>query len=245
MAGEHFEEPAIAWRDSAAREILLSDLRAGNVPLTSDGGMTLQQVYDSREEYKAYDRSKFSDRLSRARKKIKKEKTATVKEKSKWGKSAARKLLLQDLRRGRIPLEPTEAEDLEAIFIMRPEYCEFDFEKFNGRLSDLRELVLKEQSHADSDQVAFQRFVHNHPTISLFSRLGTIQWQGSPAQKLLRQDLKEDRHKNMSTRDLYGSRPEFYNEFPIKMFRDCLRQEIKTAKYLHTLKVKGKRFKAS
>lgn len=35
-------------------------------------------------------------------------------------------------------------------------------------------------------------------------------------------------------------RPELYKQFPLDVFRDHIYQKIKTDKYLHTLKVKGK-----
>jgi hypothetical protein len=39
--------------------------------------------------------------------------------------------------------------------------------------------------------------------------------------------------------DLYGSRPEYYENFPLDAFRDKVNQEIRTAKYLYTLKIRG------
>jgi hypothetical protein len=36
------------------------------------------------------------------------------------------------------------------------------------------------------------------------------------------------------------TRPAYYDEFPLNAFREKISQEIRTAKYLHTLKVRGK-----
>jgi hypothetical protein len=40
--------------------------------------------------------------------------------------------------------------------------------------------------------------------------------------------------------DLHGSCPEYNENFPPNAFRDKLNQEIWTAKYLYTLKIRGK-----
>ena len=47
-------------------------------------------------------------------------------------------------------------------------------------------------------------------------------------------------HKMLSRFELYGSRPEYYQNFPLDAFRDKVNQEIRTSKYLYTLKVRGK-----
>ena len=51
--------------------------------------------------------------------------------------------------------------------------------------------------------------------------------------------------ERMSKIELWRSRPEYQGEFPLKEFRDKMYQEKGTAKYLHTLRVKGKQFKSS
>jgi hypothetical protein len=100
---------------------------------------------------------------------------------------------------------------------------------------------------------AFQKYVENHP-VSYYSRKGYIEWQGSQSQKLALKDLEEGVHdlsikggpkKNGGYRAFYNARPEYYAEFEFKDFCDKIRQEIKTKKYKHTLKVKGKQHKAS
>jgi hypothetical protein len=44
---------------------------------------------------------------------------------------------------------------------------------------------------------------------------------------------------------LWESRREYFEQFPLDAFRDKIKQEVRTAKYLHTCKTKGIRFKAS
>jgi hypothetical protein len=73
---------------------------------------------------------------------------------------------------------------------------------------------------------AIPRYVIASHDISLFSHKGYVQWQGSDAQELLLLDIETNKHVTMRKRDLYGSRPEYYNHFPLKAFRDFLNQEV-------------------
>ena len=168
-----------------------------------------------------------------------------------WAKSKARNLLYNDLVSGVIPLGSKDETgrktipSLREIYAMHPEYALYHYSKFSSRVSSLRSIVKEGKSRAEADQRLFEAFVDNHPA-SAFSRNGYIQWQGSEAQTLARQDIAENLHKApMGKKGLYNMRPEYYKNFPLKVFHDKLNQEIKTAKYLYTLKEKGKHHKAS
>jgi len=52
--------------------------------------------------------------------------------------------------------------------------------------------------------------------------------------------MEDGLHATMSPMDLYGERPEYHLNFPLEAFRNKIYQEIRTGKYLHTLKVRGK-----
>lgn len=166
--------------------------------------------------------------------------------KIKWEKSMAKKLLYNDIVEGRVPLDPKDDDNgqlnLKGIYSMRPEYSEYDYDKFSGRLSSVRKTIRDFQKKASQDRKRFDRFKDRNP-VSELSHKGYIQWQGSEAQELLRQDIREKKHENMSKMDLWGSQPEYFTEFPLDAFRDKLYQEIRTAKYLHTLEHKGKKKK--
>ena len=127
---------------------------------------------------------------------------------------------------------------------MRPEYALFDHKKFEKRLETLRNRAGESTSRSQDDESRFEAFVARHE-VSLFSHKGYEQWQGSNAQQLLLLDLENKKHVTMRKRDLYGSRCEYYDHYPLKAFRDFLNQEVQTAKWKHTLEVKGKQFKAS
>jgi hypothetical protein len=91
----------------------------------------------------------------------------------------------------------------------------------------------------DMDIVAFNNYRRNHQP-PLFSHHGYPEWQGSEPQRLLKIDLKAKKQDAMAKMDLWDSKPEFYENFPLNVFRDKINQEIQTAKYLHTCREQGK-----
>ena len=123
---------------------------------------------------------------------------------------------------------------------MCPDYADYHYNKFSSRLSGLRKTIEKHDQRADVDQEAFDIFVQNNP-ISYYNHKGHIQWQGSDQQRLLKKDIEGGIVKQFGSckRELRKFREE-YQEYPLKVFCDKIKQEIGTAKYLHTLKTRGK-----
>ena len=166
-----------------------------------------------------------------------------------WGKSKAKQLLYEDIKNGDVPLYARDENNkptmlLGEIFLMHEEYKEYDRSKFSGRLSSIRTIIRKKVNRAHDDKLALENYKKNHPP-SIFSHRGYIQWQGSDAQRLLKEDMEEKLHETLEKKELWGSRREYYEYFPLDAFRDKVYQEERTAKYLHTLKVKGKQHKSS
>lgn len=161
-----------------------------------------------------------------------------------WKKSKAKRLLYKDIMNGKVPLEAKTADGkltmpLKSIYNSRPEFKEYKYSKFSSRLSSLRTTIKECNYRADLDRQAFENYKAHTPVAS-FSSKGYINWQGSEVQQLCLQDIENGLHKSMSRLDLYGSREEYYKNFPLDAFRDKVAQELRTAKYLHTIKVKGK-----
>lgn len=155
-----------------------------------------------------------------------------------WTKSKARKLLYADIKAG------VASEDLsnQEVYTMRPEYAAYCWEMFPGRLKYLRGKVADNQHMALQDQSAFDDFVANNP-VFYYNSKGLIQWQGSDAQRLCKKDLNGGLFEGKGKyRRLYNSRPEYNMEFPFENFKDRVRQEIRTAKLLHTIAVRGKAY---
>ena len=53
------------------------------------------------------------------------------------------------------------------------------------------------------------------------------------------------KNPNMKPKDLWKTRPNEYGLIPLLAFADKIKQEIRTAKYLATLKERGKEHRAS
>ena len=187
---------------------------------------------------------------NKKKKKKKKKKPKTFKEpKITWRNSEARELLYNDIRFERIPSEAKDANGqstmlLRDIYAMHLEYSDYDYKKFSGRLSNLRKIVIKCNDRAEDDQTAFDQYTSCHEP-SYFSYKGYIQWQGSDAQELALQDLRDGLHEEMAKKEFWKHRDEYWTQFPLDAFRDFIYQELRTAKYLHTLRVRGKLHKAS
>jgi hypothetical protein len=140
-----------------------------------------------------------------------------------------------------VPLEKNEDDftDMD-VYTSRPEFAAYDWDKFSNRIKALRDIVQLNNSRAVDDQAAFDNFVANNP-VSYYSSKGYIQWQGSDAQLMAQKDIKSsDFDGRGKYRRLYNSRAMYHEEFPYEAFKDKIRQEIRTSKYKHTIKVRGK-----
>lgn len=164
--------------------------------------------------------------------------------KIKWRKSRAKKLLYNDLLDGVVPMEQQDANgnetmSIEDIYMIHEEFLLYDFDKFKNRLKALRKKILELNDRSAEDEQAFENYKANHQP-SLFSHKGYAQYQGSTTQELLLDDL--DAFMNdptMKPKDLWMSRKEYMREFPLDAFRDKIYQEIRTAKYIRTLKARS------
>lgn len=163
-----------------------------------------------------------------------------IEPKVKWAKSVAKSLMYRDIKRGNIPLQLDEnTMTFEDVYLMHPEYADWDPQKMKGRLKRMQAACQENVNRAQDDQEAFELYRDNHP-IAIHNRHGHIQWQGSESQRLLKIDMADNLHVDMKKEDLWGSRPEYYECFPLKVFRDRIYQELRTGKYIHTLKTRSK-----
>jgi len=170
------------------------------------------------------------------------------KEPKKWGKSHARKLLYNDIKEGIVQIDGKVDNKLcTKVYAMHSEYAEWNFDKFPSRIRGIQKIIKKNLERADDDQASFNKFCENNP-VSQSSHYGYIQWQGSDAQKLVKRDLKNGviasytKEKYKYPKMAYWlTKEEFYDKFPLQVFRDKIRQVILTSKYEHTLKVRGKK----
>ena len=161
-----------------------------------------------------------------------------------WIHSETKKVILADLTDGHLSLDENvvSAENAFRVYkAHRPEpFAEVSFDQFKQRLKDHRKQVKKLHEASQFDEAAFQhdrllvqpQGTHNHRDEPIFDR--------SPAQELLRQDVKNRQHDEMSPMDLWRSRPE-YIVFALNIFRQRIYQEVRLQKYWTHLEDKRKK----
>jgi len=151
-----------------------------------------------------------------------------------WKKSKAKQRLYELLMDGVIPIDNNNTMTFEEMYLLDEEFGKFEYKQFKGRVNRMRAKIQELDSRSTADLEAFRNFKRNHKP-SLFSHKGYIQWQGSTAQEFLWDDidayLKDPTKK---PKDLWLSRKEYRDEFPLDAFRDKIKQEIRTAKYIRT-----------
>lgn len=120
---------------------------------------------------------------------------------------------------GVVPLDLDDVTmTLEQIYSLHEEFCKYSYSKFGSRLKALKENIIGNTNRAEEDLASFEDYISNH-TPSLYSHKGYIQWQGSSAQEYLLDDLPEYlNNPNMKPYDLWMSREEYRNEYPLHAF---------------------------
>jgi hypothetical protein len=99
-------------------------------------------------------------------------------------------------------------------------------------------------SRAWEDEQHLAECLKSHPG-SAFSHKGFMQWQGSEAQELAKKDIAENLHITIGKQGLYGLQPDYYENFPLKDFRDKIYQEVGACAAKKYYNVKGKCHKAN
>ncbi|MEL7338866.1 MAG: hypothetical protein AAGM67_00165 [Bacteroidota bacterium] len=163
--------------------------------------------------------------------------------KIKWRKSMAKRILYGMLLDGVVPMEEkdeygNETMPLNDVYHLDPEFAKYRYDIFRHRLNAIRNKIKDMDSRAALDEVALENYKANHKP-SLFSHKGYIQYQGSTIQELLLDDLAGfQQDPNMKPKDLWMSRQEYMDELPLHAFRDKIYQEIRTDKYIRTLRAR-------
>ena len=157
----------------------------------------------------------------------------------KWGNSKARRLLVDDVNDGNIEFgdDDKPVMPIKDIFAMHPEYADYDYERFEERLLSIWEKCKAEMDRAAEDLAAFEEFME-YNEVKLFNRQGTIQWQGSEAQQQALVDLAENNIGEFGYQHVFQSNEVYHENFTYGLWKEYIKQEIRTEKYLHTVKVR-------
>lgn len=156
------------------------------------------------------------------------------------GDHPARKFLYEEIANERIPLNGKEMgpravydkyKELSCFKLKGMEYGK----DFTRRLRDLRAIIKRDRKRAIEDRNELAVLIRNHP-VPEKNHKGEPQWNGSAAQRLLKEDMQAGKHESMKPLQLRATRPE-YELFLPETFRWKIQQNIRTEKYLYTLKV--------
>ena len=164
-----------------------------------------------------------------AKKKTAKTKTPTI----KWRSSAAKQLLMDHLEEGKLPLDEEQCP-IEAawnLYKSLPEFKNVHVDQFRRQLKAHREQVIRRKERLGHQDVALRKFRAENPRKTHNNR-GEPVFDMLPGKALLRQDVKDGLHEQMSKKDFRSSRPEYGVLLP-KKFKARVYQEIRRQKHLN------------
>lgn len=150
----------------------------------------------------------------------------------KWLDSSARKILLDALKDGSVPLESTKDSKPRHVLELFKDKPEFqvpgtdyaDKKLFGSRLRSLRRIVMEQRKRVKEDASVFANTRKKHPKATLDVR-GKPQWKGSAMEAHLKEDIDEGKHKEMKPKELHESKAE-YKVYDLEVFRKRIHQEL-------------------
>jgi hypothetical protein len=234
------KEGWIDWRTSAAREVIRNDLQPGGILHGRDNlpAKDVWELYRETPQFANVKYSQFRDRLSGHRKQYIAQQTKEPK-KLKWIGSAAREIILADLRPPHGVLfgkDDVPLDQLWHFYEKQPGFELVKFEQFRDRLRDHRKqmtanylLSSREEEILDVDRALHPRQSVNHRGELVFDML--------PAQDFLRDDIEHGRHIDKTPSQIQASCPE-YRVFKSHIFKFKVYQTIRRRKFLNYLEKK-------
>lgn len=142
-----------------------------------------------------------------------------------WQYSSAKKLLEKDIIDGIIGTVETGMLPCQ-VYLMRPEYADYEYDRFVSNLYSLR---VKYEKLLYLAQIDGEALAHD---LALGLRTNSKpypHWQGSEAERLLQEDINNGKHLGMKPQELRNTHAE-YKVYPLKVFRDHIQQELRARK---------------
>ena len=136
-----------------------------------------------------------------------------------WKDSRAKRKLTKDILAGRVNPEWKPKQ----VLAMREELYKPYAKNFGSNLRSLQKSLKKQQDRADEDDAAVIHDLGLYPRSDWDPR-GYPRWNGSSAERLLKQDITAGRHEGRKPEALRSTRDE-YGAFPDKVFRGHIYQE--------------------
>lgn len=142
---------------------------------------------------------------------------------SPWRQSKAKKLLIKGILDGLYPssMKPQQ------VYLLRTEFQDYPYERFRDNLKNLRAALKRDTERADSDHAALMSDLELHPPDKAVHNKDYPRWVGSAAETLLKFDVTQGNHIGKTPEELYFMHEE-YEEFPLKVFRDHIEQEVRS-----------------
>ena len=148
-----------------------------------------------------------------------------------WVSSEGKKLLERDIRKGDV----TPAMSMEEIFNMhREEYEEIGKTPqearrlFDGRVKRAFAVGGQHSTRAAVEAAALQQDRLTHPRPAMFA--GAPQWEGSEAQRLLKEDVAAGKDEGKTPTQFRLTRPE-YQVYSAEFIRGHIKQELNLRKW--------------
>jgi len=154
-----------------------------------------------------------------------------------WQDSEARKMLYKDIVDGVVEdcMPPRE------VILMRPEYNEYR-EYFANYLRTLRLSIKRNIANAE---LASRAVKHDRRVMLPYASKPYPPWRRSEADVSLKADIADGLHRTMKPQDMYESRKEYKDVYPLSVFRGHIYQEINSQRessyWLHRNDKKNKK----
>lgn len=130
----------------------------------------------------------------------------------------------------------TDAMKPRVVWEMQPEFVDVKYENFRNNFARMKKTIKDQKYRAEIDEAGYLNDISLYP----LAKDTDGYWDGSEAQKLLKQDIGMKRHEQMKPEYLWLSRPQ-YQQFLLKKFRDHIHQELRSERETNYWIVKKKK----
>ena len=157
-----------------------------------------------------------------------------------WKKSTAKQILQDDIIAGRV----TDDMNANQVYQMHDEYRDFPIQNFRANLKRLLKTIekLQERMRVDCEAYGHDKAILMNEA-ALEEAPPFIPWHRSEAKRLLKEDIENNKHKELKPRELWATKTE-YQAFSLETFRKHIYQEVETkAKRAYRFAKKNKKEK--
>lgn len=147
--------------------------------------------------------------------------TMPSKKPEKWGTSESKALLRSGILSGAITsrMKPKEVYDMNPRI-----HGAWTYINWSNNLRNLRLAIVRDRGRMARDAIAYGQTFPIARAILPQSTADRPVWHLTAAPQLLKQDIDDNKHKQMPPRELHQTRPE-YQLFPLSQFRKHIYQE--------------------